>query len=80
MPVVDRIAPDKAIAGLPPGYRMAFILNDIEGYEHAEIARISGCSVGTTKSQLHQAKMKLRRLLRQESAPHGDEEALAEEL
>ena len=74
-----RIALDKAIEGLPPGYRMAFVLHDIEGYEHAEIARILGCSVGTTKSQLHKARMKLRRLLKQESAPH-DEEALAEEL
>jgi RNA polymerase sigma-70 factor (ECF subfamily) len=69
MSVIDRIALDKAIAQLPPGYLTAFVLHDIEGYEHAEIARIMGCSVGTTKSQLHKARMKLRKLLRQEARP-----------
>jgi len=67
MPVVDRIALDKAIAQLPPGYRTVFILHDIEGHEHEEIARILGCSVGTSKSQLHKARMKLRTLLRQQN-------------
>jgi RNA polymerase sigma-70 factor, ECF subfamily len=65
MPVVDRIALDSAIAQLPPGYRTAFILHDIEGYEHEEIARMLGCSVGTSKSQLHKARLKLRKLLKQ---------------
>lgn len=65
MPVVDRIALDSAIAQLPPGYRAIFILHDVEGYEHEEIARMRGCSVGTSKSQLHKARMKLRRLLKQ---------------
>ena len=65
MPVVDRIALDKAIGQLPPGYRTVFVLHDIEGHEHEEIARMLGCSVGTSKSQLHKARMKLRRLLRQ---------------
>ena len=65
MPVVDRIALDKAIAQLPPGYRTVFVLHDVEGYEHEEIARMRGCSVGTSKSQLHKARMKLRRLLKQ---------------
>jgi RNA polymerase sigma-70 factor (ECF subfamily) len=65
MPVIDRIALDKAIAELPPGYRAIFILHDVEGYEHEEIARMRGCSVGTSKSQLHKARMKLRRLLKQ---------------
>lgn len=65
MPVVDRIALDNAIAQLPPGYRAIFILHDVEGYEHEEIARMRGCSVGTSKSQLHKARMKLRRLLKQ---------------
>jgi RNA polymerase sigma-70 factor, ECF subfamily len=63
MPVVDRIALDAAIAQLPPGYRSAFVLHDIEGYEHEEVARMLGCSVGTSKSQLHKARMKLRGLL-----------------
>src|SRR3989449_11529156 len=69
MPVVDRIALDKAIAQLPPGYRTVFTLHDIEGHEHEEIARMLGCSVGTSKSQLHKARMKLRGLLRQQNEP-----------
>jgi RNA polymerase sigma-70 factor, ECF subfamily len=68
MPVVDRIALDKAISQLPPGYRTVFTLHDIEGHEHEEIARMLGCSVGTSKSQLHKARMKLRGLLRQQKA------------
>ena len=67
MPVVDRIAIYKAIKQLPPGYRTVFILHDIEGHEHEEIARMLGCSVGTSKSQLHKARMKLRDLLRQQN-------------
>ena len=69
MPVVDRIALDKAIVQLPPGYRTVFTLHDIEGHEHEEIARMLGCSVGTSKSQLHKARMKLRGLLRQQNPP-----------
>jgi RNA polymerase sigma-70 factor, ECF subfamily len=63
MPVVDRIALDKAIAQLPPGYKAVFTLHDVEGHEHEEISKILGCSVGTSKSQLHKARMKLRGLL-----------------
>lgn len=63
MPVVDKIALDKAIEQLPPGYRTVFTLHDVEGHEHEEIARMLGCSVGTSKSQLHKARMKLRGLL-----------------
>jgi len=66
MPIVDRIALEQAISQLPPGYRTVFILHDIEGYEHEEIARILDCSVGTSKSQLHKARMKLRKILRTE--------------
>ena len=69
MPVVDRIALDKAVAQLPPGYRTVFLLHDVEGHEHEEIARLLGCSVGTSKSQLHKARMKLRTLLRQHKPP-----------
>jgi RNA polymerase sigma-70 factor (ECF subfamily) len=63
MPVVDRLALEKAIGQLPPGYRTVFVLHDVEGHEHEEIARMLGCSVGTSKSQLHKARMKLRGLL-----------------
>src|SRR6185503_9784624 len=50
MAQIDRIALDHAIAQLPPGYRVVFILHDIEGYEHEEIGKILGCAVGTSKS------------------------------
>src|SRR5919199_2906406 len=69
MPVVDRIALDAAVAQLPPGYRTGFVLHDVEGHEHEEIARLLGCSVGTSKSQLHKARMKLRTLLKQLAPP-----------
>jgi RNA polymerase sigma-70 factor (ECF subfamily) len=61
--LVDRLTLESAIAKLPPGYRAAFILHDVEGYEHEEVARILGCAVGTSKSQLHKARTKLRKLL-----------------
>src|SRR5215210_4759455 len=61
--MIDRITLESAIAKLPPGYRAAFILHDVEGYEHEEVARILGCAVGTSKSQLHKARTKLRKLL-----------------
>ena len=64
MPVLDRVELDRALAGLPPGYRVVFVLFDVEGYTHDEIALILGCSAGTSKSQLHKARMKLRSLLR----------------
>jgi RNA polymerase sigma-70 factor, ECF subfamily len=64
-PVLDRLALDEAIVKLAPGYRAVFILHDVEGLQHLEIANILDCSVGTSKSQLHKARMKLRRLLRQ---------------
>ncbi|HEX8146507.1 MAG TPA: RNA polymerase sigma factor [Pyrinomonadaceae bacterium] len=61
--LIDRLTLEGAIAKLPPGYRAAFILHDVEGYEHEEVARILGCAVGTSKSQLHKARTKLRKLL-----------------
>jgi len=63
MPIIDRIALDQAIAQLPAGYRTVVLLHDVEGYEHEEIAALLGCSVGTSKSQLHKARLKLRSLL-----------------
>ncbi len=63
MPVLDRIALKKAISELPPGYRNVFVLHDVEGYEHEEVARLLKISVGTSKSQLHKARLKLRGLL-----------------
>jgi RNA polymerase sigma-70 factor, ECF subfamily len=63
MQVMDKITLDDALARLAPGYRAVFILHDIEGYEHEEIAGILGCSTGTSKSQLHKARLRLRKLL-----------------
>ena len=63
MQVVDRIALKNAIAELPNGYRNVFVLHDVEGFEHEEVARMMGISVGTSKSQLHKARLKLRGLL-----------------
>src|SRR5947209_1422901 len=65
--LIDRVALDKALEQLPPGYRAAFILHDVEGYEHEEVAQILGCAVGTSKSQLHKARAKLRKILTQRS-------------
>lgn len=63
---IDRLSLLHAIEQLPPGYRMIFVLHDIEGYDHAEIAGLLGCSVGNTKSQLHKARLRLRKVLRGE--------------
>lgn len=69
MPIVDKIALDSAIAQLPEGYKNVFVLHDVEGYEHEEVARILGCSVGTSKSQLHKARLKMRKLLQKKTNP-----------
>ena len=60
---VSRIDLERAIAQLPAGCRAAFVLHDVEGFEHHEVASMLGVSVGTSKSQVHKARMKLRRLL-----------------
>jgi len=65
---IDRLHLQKAVESLPPGYRTIFVLHDVEGYEHNEIAGIVGCSIGNSKSQLHKARMKLRDILRTKRA------------
>jgi len=62
--VVDRVNLERALKHLPRGYRLIFILHDVMGYEHHEIAQALGCSVGNSKSQLHKARMRLRTILR----------------
>jgi RNA polymerase sigma-70 factor, ECF subfamily len=62
---IDRIALTRAIGQLPEGYRTIFLLHEVEGYEHQEIAELLGCSVGNSKSQLHKAKLRIRELLGQ---------------
>jgi len=59
---------ERALTSLPPGYRMVFLLHDVHGYKHQEIAEILSCSVGNCKSQLHKARLKMRRLI--EPRPH----------
>jgi RNA polymerase sigma-70 factor (ECF subfamily) len=61
--LLDRIDIDAALAQLPSGSRSVFLKFDMEGYKHHEIAGILGCSVGNSKSQLHKARRKLRKLL-----------------
>ncbi len=69
MRIVDKIALDNAIEQLPTGYKNVFVLHDVEGFEHEEVARILGCSVGTSKSQLHKARLKLQKLLKRKANP-----------
>jgi RNA polymerase sigma-70 factor (ECF subfamily) len=57
---IDRLQLQRAIDKLPPGYKTVFVLHDVEGFEHNEIAEMVGCSIGNSKSQLHKARLKLR--------------------
>ena len=60
---VDRLNLQRAVEQLPPGYKTVFVLHDVQGYEHNEIATIMHCSIGNSKSQLHKARMRIRELL-----------------
>ena len=62
---IDRVNLERSVEKLPPGYRTVFVLHDVQGYEHNEIADIMGCSVGNSKSQLHKARTRLRDLLQE---------------
>ncbi|MGA8183935.1 MAG: RNA polymerase sigma factor [Terriglobia bacterium] len=68
---IDRIGLNRAIAELPPGYRTVFVLHDVEGYEHNEIAEIMNCSIGNSKSQLHKARLKLREWFQHHQSQEG---------
>lgn len=61
---IDRLQLQRAIEKLPPGYKTVFVLHDVEGFEHNEIAEMVGCSIGNSKSQLHKARLKLRDALK----------------
>lgn len=63
---IDRVTLDRMVADLPEGYRAIFVLHDVEGFEHNEIAGMVGCSVGNSKSQLHKARLKLREMLKRQ--------------
>src|SRR6266852_4710007 len=62
---IDRVNLQRCVEQLPPGYKTVFVLHDVQGYEHNEIADIMGCSIGNSKSQLHKARMRIRELLRE---------------
>lgn len=72
----DRVTLQRAVESLPEGYRMIFMLHDVHGYEHHEIAEFLGCTIGNTKSQLHKARLKLRLLIRN-SSDNGSERLAA---
>jgi RNA polymerase sigma-70 factor (ECF subfamily) len=61
--VIDRMDLERALATLPGGARAVFVLHDVEGFEHREIGELLGISDGTSKSQLHKARMRLRAAL-----------------
>jgi RNA polymerase sigma-70 factor (ECF subfamily) len=54
--VLERIDLERAIATLPPGARTVFVLHDVEGYKHDEIAKLTGTAEGTCRAQLHRAR------------------------
>jgi RNA polymerase sigma-70 factor (ECF subfamily) len=58
-----RLALEAAVAALPPGARIVFVLHDVEGYRHEEIAEMVGIASGTSKAQLHRARRLLRKML-----------------
>jgi RNA polymerase sigma-70 factor (ECF subfamily) len=63
---------DRALRRLPTGYRTVIVLHDVEGLEHEEVAAILGCHVGTSKSQLHKARGRLREMLAAEGITAAD--------
>src|SRR5258706_1012930 len=73
---IDRLNLMRAIRKLPAGYKKLFLMHDVIGYEHSEIAGLLGCSIGCSKSQVHKARKRLRRLLLGE-ASQGDSMASA---
>jgi RNA polymerase sigma-70 factor (ECF subfamily) len=74
---VDRVNLERAVEKLPPGYRSIFVLHDVQGYEHNEIATIMKCSIGNSKSQLHKARMRLRQLLQENERDRARQERQA---
>lgn len=71
---IDRVNLQRAIDQLPAGYKSVFVLHDVQGYEHNEIAEIMGCSIGNSKSQLHKARMRLRDLLHERERARAREQ------
>jgi RNA polymerase sigma-70 factor (ECF subfamily) len=76
--LIDRVRLERCIEQLPAGYRAIFVLHDVQGYQHTEIAEIVGRSVGDSKSQLHKARTRLRELLHEVQREKARDERLAE--
>jgi RNA polymerase sigma-70 factor (ECF subfamily) len=74
---IDRVNLQRAVEQLPPGYKAVFVLHDVQGFEHNEIADIMHCSIGNSKSQLHKARMRLRDLLHEALREKAREERKA---
>src|SRR6266581_3150972 len=62
---IDRVNLERAIQQLTPCHRLVFVLHDVQGYKHREIAKILSWSIGNSKAQLHRSRRKLRELLRE---------------
>jgi RNA polymerase sigma-70 factor (ECF subfamily) len=75
--VLDHMNLSRAIEQLPEGYRQMFVLHDIHGYEHHEIAKILGCTTGNCKSQLHKARVRIRELLQEALRSRAREKRLS---
>jgi RNA polymerase sigma-70 factor (ECF subfamily) len=74
---IDRINLERCIERLPVGYRTIFVLHDIQGYQHNEIAGILGRSIYVSKSQLHKARMRLREFLHEFQREKSRDERMA---
>jgi RNA polymerase sigma-70 factor (ECF subfamily) len=74
---IDRVCLKRAVAQLPRGYKQIFVLHDVQGYEHREIAAILGCSIGNSKSQLHKARTRLREFIRESARERQRQERVS---
>ena len=70
---ISRMDLERALTQLPPGCRTAFVLHDVEGLEHREIGEVMGIAEGTSKSQVHKARLRLRSLLSASRHPARDQ-------
>ena len=73
---IDRLNLIRAIRKLPAGYKRMFLLHDVMGYEHSEVGKLVGCSIGCSKSQTHKARKRLRNLL-QGKPWHGEPDVVS---
>jgi RNA polymerase sigma-70 factor (ECF subfamily) len=67
--ILDNLALEGALNDLPDGYKKILLLHDVAGYDHAEVSEIVGVSIGTSKSQLHKAREKMKSLLNKKANP-----------